>query len=146
MYTLRPALPGDAPALQTLYALCVDRAGWLPPEARLNPRFDLVSENELVHVAVASSGALLGLVSVYVSSAFVHHLYVHPAHHGQGLGRNLLASLRPVMRPPWQLKCLNTNHAALAFYKRQGWLPLSSGSGEHGPYVLLQWGVSHAVP
>lgn len=139
MLAIRPATGRDAVAIQEIYATCVSGADWLPAAARAAVDFAQVSVGETVHVAVTPDGDIQGFVSVQVQQPFIHHLYVRPGARAKGVGRQLLASLRPWLPTPWQLKCVRANLQALAFYRRLGWQEVGAGAAEHGPYVVLAW-------
>lgn len=139
MYTVRPAQAIDFRAVQSIYASCISTADWLPELARAKVDFAQCSAGELVHVATASCGEVVGFISVQPSESFVHHLYVHRKVRGKGVGRQLLSSLQPWLSVPWRLKCVRANQRALAFYIRLGWYEVASGESEHGPYAVLEW-------
>ena len=109
MYEVRPAKAIDARAVQSIYASCISTANWLPERARIEVDFAQASVGELVHVATAPSGEVVGFISVQPSESFVHHLYVHHEARGKGVGRQLLLSLQPWLSTPWRLKCVRAN-------------------------------------
>ncbi|RYD19560.1 MAG: N-acetyltransferase, partial [Verrucomicrobiaceae bacterium] len=95
---------------------------------------------EIIHVAEdPESGALLGFISVWSKEHFVHHLYVTPDQQRCGTGSALLRSLRSWLPLPYRLKCLEENHAALAFYRRHGWAELERGTDTLGDYLLMEY-------
>jgi GNAT superfamily N-acetyltransferase len=145
MYKVRPAKGIDAQAVQRIYASCISTAHWLPEQARAAVDFAQSSVGELVHVAVASNGEVVGFISVLASESFVHHLYVHHEARGKGVGRQLLLSLQPWLTAPWRLKCVRANQRALAFYIRFGWREVATGESEHGAYAVLEWGPSRIL-
>ena len=77
-------------------------------------------------------------VSVWEPDAFIHHLYVRNGWRQKGIGKQLLNALDTRFPKPWRLKCLRANDKALAFYLRHGWLEISSGESDDGPYALLE--------
>ncbi len=135
---VRIATAADAHAIQSIFAVGVATADWLPAQARTALDFAHSSASEVVHVAVARNGDVLGFVSVQPSGAFVHHLYVHVGSQRRGIGRQLLASLQSRPRTPWRLKCVRANQHAIAFYIALGWCEVATGESEHGPYVVLE--------
>ena len=80
---------------------------------------------------------IVGMLSVYVPEAFIHHLYVAAESRSGGVGRRLLNAAETWLPYPWRLKCVTANTRALAFYARQGWVKEAEGDGEDGPYVQL---------
>ncbi len=140
MYEVRAATSADAHAVQDIFAWCIATADWLPEQVRAAVDFAHVSAGEVVHVAVAHNGAVLGFVSVFTPESFVHHLYVHPDAQGCGIGRLLLSSLEQWLCVPWRLKCVRANQRALDFYLGLGWREVACGESEDGPYAVLEWG------
>jgi GNAT superfamily N-acetyltransferase len=110
----------------------------LAAEARQGVGLAQDTEGEVLLVAVGSDDEPEGFVSVWEPDAFIHHLYVRPGSRQKGIGKQLLESLRSRMRKPWRLKCVRANDRALRFYLRHGWLEISSGIGEDGPYAVLE--------
>lgn len=139
MFRVRAATAADANALRNIFELCVTTADWLPTQARNGIDFALSSAGELIHVAIARNGDVVGFVSVQVAESFVHHLYVHPTIQGQGVGRLLLSSLESWLAVPWRLKCVCTNRLALSFYMVLGWREVGAGESADGPYAVLEW-------
>lgn len=138
-FQIRSAAAADAAALQDIYALCIGNADWLPVAARRHTDFAAVSVDEIVHVATDAQGEVLGFVSLQAANAYLHHLYIHPAARGQGLGKMLLAALEKWLPTPWRLKCVHANRQALNFYLKLGWHEVDSGASAHGEYLLLEW-------
>ena len=139
MYEVRAVKAIDAQAVQRIYTSCISTADWLPEQARTEVDFAQSSVGELVYVAAASSGEVVGFISVQPSESFVHHLYVDHEARGKGVGRELLLSLQPWLAAPWRLKCVRANQRALAFYIRFGWCEVGAGESEHGAYAVLEW-------
>jgi len=137
MFRVRPFEEKDRHAVATIYRQCRAEATWLPA-AGMEPDFARDTEGEVLLVAVGIDDQPEGFVSVWEPEAFIHHLYVRSGSRKKGIGTQLLESLRSRLRKPWKLKCVRANDAALAFYLRQGWLEISSGVGEDGPYAVLE--------
>jgi GNAT superfamily N-acetyltransferase len=75
---------------------------------------------------------------VWEPEAFIHHLYVRNGSREKGIAKQLLNALASRLPKPWRLKCVRANDLALAFYLDHGWLEVSSGVGEDGPYAVLE--------
>lgn len=91
---------------------------------------------ETVLVALAE-GRVAGFVAIHGDARFVHHLYVHPAFQGRGVGRRLLRAAMQAGEGPLTLKCLLSNRRALGFYRREGWVAGERGSSPLGPWVRM---------
>ena len=113
-------------------------AAWLPRRATAPPSFAAVSPGETVFVTTDDAGLLAAFVAVHVPDSFIHHLFVAPRCQRQGHATSLLASLAPWLPPPWRLKCVRANVAALSFYRRTGWRTVAAGESADGPYLLLE--------
>ncbi|MFZ6710162.1 GNAT family N-acetyltransferase [Undibacterium sp. TC9W] len=133
---IRLASEKDAAALQEIYRLCIIEATWQIRPSETIPDFAAVSCGETIWVAVDSSDQVL---AVQDEHAYIHHLYVHPLVQGQGAGWALLQHLQAHLACPWQLKCVASNHAAMAFYRHLGWRELEKETGEDGSYYLLKF-------
>lgn len=84
--------------------------------------FDHATEGEPVLVATLE-GRIVGFVSWWPPSDFVHNLFVTPDRLRSGIGGRLLhAALARIGRPAW-LKCDRKNENAIAFYLANGWEP-----------------------
>jgi GNAT superfamily N-acetyltransferase len=136
MFRVRPFEERDRSALELIYRECRSEATWLP--SALEPNFARDTDGEALLVAVGSNDEAVGFVSVWESDAFIHHLYVRDGSRRKGIAKQLLDSLAARLPKPWRLKCVRSNHVALGFYLNQGWLEVSSGAGEDGPYAVLE--------
>lgn len=136
MFRVRPFEERDRFALEAIYRECRSEATWLPSVQESN--FALSTDGEVLLVAVDSNDEPEGFVSVWEREAFIHHLYVRNGSRGKGIAKQLLNSLATRLPRPWRLKCVRANDVALAFYRDHGWLEVSSGVGEDGPYAVLE--------
>ncbi|ACR31392.1 GNAT family N-acetyltransferase [Burkholderia glumae] len=138
---IRAANPADLPALRELF-LHTRRETfvWQAAEAFALDDFDAQTRDELLLLAEDETGRLLGFVSVWEPTDFIHHLFVAAGHLRNGVGRALLNALPGWPGRRYQLKCLSRNHAALAFYRACGFSEAGSGSGPEGDYLLLESG------
>jgi ribosomal protein S18 acetylase RimI-like enzyme len=138
MLSVRPFEEKDRSAVESIYRECLSGATWLPSVVKEKLDFARDTEGEVLLVAAGSDDAPQGFVSVWEAEAFIHHLYVRNGSQQQGIGKQLLDALAARLPRPWRLKCVRANRRALAFYLAQGWMEVSSGIGESGPYVLLE--------
>ena len=99
--------------------------------------FERETFGEAVLVAVDPDQGPVGFVGIYRADRFVHHLYVDPDRHGQGIGRALLDAALGLLGGTASLKCQCANEKALAFYARLGWTEGEVGESENGLWVRL---------
>ncbi|MNK49487.1 Acetyltransferase (GNAT) family protein [compost metagenome] len=93
--------------------------------------FTATTQGEAILVA-ERGGIVTGFAAVYTSDApdyFLHHLYVHPAHGGSGIGGQLLAAVVARFGPRLSLKTQLSNTGARRFYARAGWVEDAADSG-----------------
>ena len=138
-FVVRPATVYDRPALTDFYRQTLAIADWIPAAAKETADFEHDTVGERVLVAVNPANEPIGFVSVWEPESFIHHLYVREAEWGMGVGRSLLAHLRPLVRRPWRLKCLTANARALGFYRALGWRELETGMCVEGEYILFEF-------
>ena len=93
---------------------------------------------EEVLVAAGPDGTLVGFATVYLPEAFIHHLFVEPALHRQGIGKALLDRALALAGGAATLKCLRGNSRAWAFYVRLGWRELEQGADEWGAWSRFE--------
>lgn len=89
---------------------------------------------EEVYVA-ESRGAILGLLSFFRPSNFVHSLYIDPAAQGFGIGTALIEAATKLANGPLSLKVDEPNEKARAFYESLGFAP----EGETGIDDGIRW-------
>jgi GNAT superfamily N-acetyltransferase len=92
------------------------------------------AKNEEVYIA-QSRGAILGILSFFRPSNFVHSLYVDPSAQGFGIGRALIEAVAKIADGPLSLKVDEPNAKARAFYARLGFRP----TGETGIDSGVRW-------
>ncbi|MCW1884265.1 GNAT family N-acetyltransferase [Luteolibacter flavescens] len=136
---IRPALPADQTALADLY-LSSRRAAftWRDPADFLHEDFARDTEGELIQLAEAPDGTLLGFLSLWEPDNFIHHLFISPEHRRQGVGQALLTDLHQRIPGLFRLKCLIANIPAIAFYQKLGWVEIGNGTTDDGDYLLLE--------
>lgn len=88
---------------------------------------------------VATDGVnIIGYISIYWPTNFIHSLYVRPGCQGQGAGRALLAAALRCAKGDMELKTDKANARAFAFYRRQGWRVVGEGMAATGPWWRLR--------
>jgi GNAT superfamily N-acetyltransferase len=136
LVVVRPFAEKDRPGLEAIYRDSRADAAWLPAILREHSDFSHATEGEVILVAVDDNEVPEGFVSVWEPDRYIHHLYVRRGDRRKGIGTALLAAL--ALPKPWRLKCLRANSEAAAFYRSQGWIEVSSGVGDEGPFALLE--------
>lgn len=127
----------DREALRRLYQASRDAAfTWAPREAHHLLDFDTHTDRERILVALME-GVVVGFASIWEAGSFLHNLFVHPGHLGQGVGKALLRECANHFKAPPTLKCLKANAHAFSFYVAQGWRAISEGESPEGCYFLM---------
>ncbi|WP_455221022.1 GNAT family N-acetyltransferase [Kaarinaea lacus] len=111
---------------------------WLDQSKFRHSDFSSDTNDERIWVACLQDKPL-GFISVWMPENFIHHLYVHPDHTNKGIGGALLEHCKQQVNKPLWLKCMKQNVAAMAFYKKRGWLIESDGQNEQTDYYLMKW-------
>ena len=139
MFQVRPFVERDRRALEGIYRACRSEATWLPGATKAREAdFQHDTDGETLFVAVGANDEPCGFISVWEPDAFIHHLYVKSDSQGKGIGGSLLGFLVGRIPMPWRLKCLRANANAMAFYAAKGWIEVGAGSGEDGPYAVME--------
>ena len=100
--------------------------------------FTAATQGEEILVAECD-GIITGFAAVHTGDApdyFLHHLYVHPAHSGLGIGAQLLAAVVARFGPHLSLKTQLGNAGARRFYARAGWV---EDAGDGGVDAMGAW-------
>ena len=140
---LRRAQAADAPAITELYLYtrrtCLP---YLPPitdKPDAHRFFAGVVEAAEVWVSEGADGLA---AFIAFTPDWVEHLYVHPDHHGRGLGDALLAKAKAVSRE-LRLWTFQKNAQARGFYEGRGFVAERETDGaenmEREPDVLYRW-------
>ena len=134
---IRPAQECDLEGLRELY-LASRRSAfhWLQPGSLQLEDFDRDTQDEPILVAV-HGGSIVGFVSWWPPADFIHNLFIAPSQLRCGIGRELLAAALERIGRPVTLKCSQPNEAALAFYRRLGWVVAGEGETDGVGYYLM---------
>lgn len=92
-------------------------------------------EGEQIFIAKVD-GNIVGFVSVWAKSNFIHHLYVEPMYQSRKIGSALIAKCKEVFGLPLTLKCVEKNLRACSFYEKNGWTEEGKATGPEGLYIL----------
>lgn len=131
----------DVPELEEIFLAARRKAfSWINPETFQKKDFKEMTEGEVVFVAEGEQGDILGFLSVweYEDPPFIHNLFVSPSYQRRGVGRLLIEELLSWLPPPYRLKCLSQNKAALAFYFKNHWVEICQDTCGEGAYFLLE--------
>jgi len=135
---IREAEPDDYSRCAEIYT-----EGWnsaLPEQSRSIEPTEFVRETSGEKIFVALSGRkIVGYVSIWKQDWFIHHLYIDPTVHGQGVGRQLLLRVFDLASKGCvSLKCQIANHRAIDFYSRCGFQPTGhTGTDTYGEWLEL---------
>lgn len=83
-------------------------------------------------------GNIIGYISVYWPTNFIHSLYVLPSYQGRGAGRALVDTVLYCAQGDVELKMDKDNARAFAFYRRRGWRVVGEGLAATGPWWRLR--------
>lgn len=99
--------------------------------------FKKSTQGEEIWVALLDK-KIVGFVSVWAQTSFLHNLFVDSDYQGNGIGTLLLEKVKKTYQLPIHLKVEIKNIAAYEFYKRNGWKIVSTHEDESEPYILLR--------
>jgi ribosomal protein S18 acetylase RimI-like enzyme len=141
---IRRAEPEDADAIAETFIASLDSLTFLPQIHTRDEhrRFigEVVPRDHEIWVA-EDEGRVVALAAIGEST--LGHLYVHPDHHGRGLGTALLEKTKELRPSGFTLWTFPANERACRFYERHGLrqIELGDGSGnEEGlPDVRYEW-------
>ncbi|MGF7074071.1 GNAT family N-acetyltransferase [Mucilaginibacter sp. 3215] len=135
---IHPINEADRDKLREIYLLCRRQAFyWMDSNLFTLNDFDAHTHDEDIWAATWDDETV-GFMAVWPPDAFVHHLYVHVAYRGKGIGKALLALAAQNYPSPLRLKCLVKNEAAFQFYQAVGWEIMEEGSDALGDYFLMK--------
>ena len=118
--TIRRAMPGELETCAALY----ERVGnqtfkWRPKNWFKAADFIDFANTEENYVA-ESHGAILGILSFFRPSNFVHSLYIDESAQGFGIGTALIEAATKIADAPLSLKVDEPNTRAREFYEQLG--------------------------
>ncbi|WP_374652846.1 N-acetyltransferase family protein [Dongia sp.] len=133
---VRRARPADLPVCADIYIVTVSVT--FPGEPATAAAFaeSIVGEEQWVAIL---DGDIIGYISVYWPTNFIHSLYIHPEFQSRGAGRALLAEVRKLAEGDMELKTDKANVRAFTFYRRLGWRAVGEGMAASGPWWRLRW-------
>lgn len=139
MHRIRPADSSDLPQINHIFAQWIRFADWDSSQTKKQADFAAASEQEQVFVFCSDDQKVVGVISIWEPSSFIHHLYVDSQHKRTGIGTALLASLEGWLPKPWTLKCDKRNLSALGFYHSNGWRKRDEELDKEVTYWLLEY-------
>ncbi|MDP5201692.1 GNAT family N-acetyltransferase [Flavobacterium sp. DG2-3] len=99
--------------------------------------FDKQTQGEYILTAFLDD-VLVGFISIWIPTSFIHHLYVAAPFQGKNIGTELLKAAIQKTTFPITLKCLETNTKAIEFYIKKGFTEKSRGYSGNGTYILFE--------
>ncbi|MFD0896798.1 GNAT family N-acetyltransferase [Loigolactobacillus binensis] len=133
---IRWATKADLPQLARIYLLVRQTTfTWVPTPQLADLRRETQGERLLV---ATIDQQICGFAAFYRPANFVHLLIVAPVWQSHGVGRALLQQLQRKYQQPLQLKCVQGNTAALAFYAHLGFKIVKINTASQPPNVTLQ--------
>jgi GNAT superfamily N-acetyltransferase len=133
--TIREFKPDDIEACAVIYLEARRRAfHWINADQFHIDDFGAHTNDEMIWVAEIGK-MISGFISVYTPEDYIHHLFVHPDHQGQGNGSALLHFALDRVGRPVDLKCLIANERGCAFYVNHGWHEVERGDDVFGEYI-----------
>ena len=145
---ITPATPEDAPALARILGDWVRETGWMPVLHSREEDLDFLS-----HLIATRTVHVLRLpeVSGFLArdGGMIEALYLAPQARGKGYGRALLDRAKAA-EPKLTLWTFAANHAARAFYAREGFRVAeeTDGAGNEArlPDLRLIWTAKESMP
>ncbi|MBI2253760.1 MAG: GNAT family N-acetyltransferase [Proteobacteria bacterium] len=137
--TVRRAEAADQPACACIFIETVTATfANEPAEGKTATAYadSIIGEEQWVALI---DGKIVGYISVYWPTNFIHSLYIQPAWQGRGAGRALLAEVRKLVKGDLELKTDKANERAFAIYRRLGWRVVGEGMAATGPWWRLRW-------
>lgn len=130
--TIRRARAGELETCAALY----ERVGnatftWRPKNWFKAADFIDFANSEEIYVA-ESHGAILGILSLFRPTNFVHSLYIDEAAQGLGIGTALIEAAAKLADGPLALKVDEPNTRAREFYEKRGFIDANETGVDSG--------------
>lgn len=108
-----------------------------PAESRTEDAYYHSTVGEEQWVAL-DNGEIIGFISVYWPTNFIHSLYIQPDRQGRGAGQKLLCEVLRLAKGDMELKTDKMNTRAHAIYRHLGWRVVGEGQAATGPWWRLR--------
>lgn len=139
MMKIRPSAGHDLPHVMEIWRRAVDATHhFLSPEDRVAIEVELSTFLPQVSLTLAVDQSDRPLGFMFLHDGHMEALFIHPDHHGQGIGTALVAEA--LARHPGLTTDVNEqNNQAIGFYQRLGFerIGRSDKDGQGRPYPLL---------
>ncbi|EPY02408.1 acetyltransferase [Magnetospirillum fulvum] len=139
MMKIRPSAGHDLPHVMEIWRRAVDATHhFLSPEDRVAIEAELSTFLPQVSLTLAVDQSDRPLGFMFLHDGHMEALFIHPDHHGQGIGTALVAEA--LARHPELTTDVNEqNSQAIGFYQRLGFerIGRSDKDGQGRPYPLL---------
>ncbi|KQH83498.1 GCN5 family acetyltransferase [Vibrio fluvialis] len=99
--------------------------------------FDHDTQDELIWIAL-DFGKVVGFISIWEQSNFIHHLYVDPKQLNKGVGAKLLGYSKQHFSS-LSLKCFIQNDNAIKFYQKHDFIICSTMNSDAEQYHLMKY-------
>jgi len=145
----RPAVPGDAEALASVYLRSRRELVACAPLAHSDEEIRAWIRGRLIPAGRTTvalvGGEVVGLLAVSSKpdGSWIDQLYLIPERIGEGIGTVLLERALAELPPPIRLYTFQANARARRFYEARGFEAIAFGDGSHNeercPDVLYEW-------
>ncbi|MGV3618617.1 MAG: GNAT family N-acetyltransferase [Fimbriimonas sp.] len=141
--TLRPATRADAPAIADVILAARRTMTYVPlDEDGARNFFTNIAPDRYRFQVAEVDGEVVGVAALEEGDDFLHHLYIRPDHHRQGIGTALLQWAFAERPEGLQLWCFQENAKARRFYEGHGFVNVEetdgSGNMEQTPDVRYE--------
>ena len=121
----------DIPQLESLFQVTRRHTFFSRPkdEVQIDDYQDLTVGEEVW--LAEENKTILGFVSAYLDTGFIHNLFVHPDHQNKGIGSRLLKKMETRLTRPMTLKVAMDNMGVISFYEKHGWYVVSEQPDDH---------------
>lgn len=150
MTLIRPALPADADETAAVFSAAFASMRFVPKI------HNDAEDRDFIRALIDEKDVWVALRDLSIRGLACHHagwleqLYVHPAHHGQGIGTALLRQVMAEHPSGLQLWTFRANAGARRFYERHGFIAVEFTDGAHNeektPDVRYVWPAPQPLP